>query len=556
MNILNNDPTNPALAVLEEKALDSGDETRLASFSIAEVSQRAKEDMNFLAKLCLPDVCSVDFPPLFLGMWGLVIAGLGKLRDFSKFALGLPRGHGKTTVLKLLIIWAILFSTKRFILIVGSTKEKAENIVADVCDILDSENILGVFGNWRVVQETDRTDLKKFKFRGRDIILAAVGTSGSLRGLNIKNSRPDMILCDDMQTKEEAESEQVAKKLLGWFVGTLMKAKNPRNCTFLYIGNMYPDLKLGGSQSNVYACILRNLQNNPSWISWIVGGVLGDGKALWEEVQPLEQLLSEFESDCAMGCPEVFFAEVQNDPMCGGGLHFDISKLPKYEVLEDFDIPTGRFLLIDPSLGKKKSDAQIVGEFNVYDSVPHLVKVHIKQVSAPDLVDWVVEYASKNKIPLVVAESVAYQGSLLQWFDRVVRDKDISGISFQPISPGGRAKNARILSLFKELMAGTIQLHPFVLSQVLSQISTFDPTKTNNTDDILDVIAYSSEVVLQYYELMLTPDIVDIMSGSQWEWELSNAGASAIDTPVGTDSFSYSGISGAIGTGGQENWVF
>ncbi len=42
-------------------------------------------------------------------------------------------------------------------------------------------------------------------------------------------------------------------------------------------------------------------------MSWIVGAITQDGKALWEEVQPLEQLLEELESDTLMGCPEIFF---------------------------------------------------------------------------------------------------------------------------------------------------------------------------------------------------------------------------------------------------------
>jgi len=485
----------------------SADSTMLGRFSTAEVRVNAEADMNFLGALALPEVCTVSFPDLYLGLWDLAMQALRSTRDFSKFAIGLPRGHAKTTVIKLLIVAIILFTKKRFVLIVGASEALAENILSDVCDILDSPNITGVFGNWRLGLETDRTGLKKFNFLGRSVILAALGSGTSLRGLNIKNARPDVIICDDMQTQDEAGSEAVAKKLMKWFVGTLMKVKNPWGCTYFYVGNMYPDMKVGGASSEVYTCILRNLQKNPSWISWIVGGILADGQALWEEVQPLKILLSELESDIAMGCPEVFFAEVQNDPTCGGSGLFDISKLPAYEINPDLDMVIGKFLMIDPSLGKKKSDSQVVGEFWVYEGTPHLMKLHIKQVSAPELVKWGLDYARKERIPLIVAESVAYQGTLLQWFEHFAAVDSIQGIHFRPISPGGRSKPSRIISYFKSLMAGRSKVHPNCLAQVLSQIQNYDPARIHNVDDILDVGAYGEDVCLQYALEYILPDI-------------------------------------------------
>lgn len=493
--------------------------TLVGTFETAGVEQRAKEDMNFLAALCLPSVVAFPFPDVFLGMWLLAVGALNKTRDFSKFAFGLPRGHGKTTILKILIIYAILFTTRRFILVVGANEDRAENIITDVAAILDSPNILAVFGNWRASIQKDTAGLKHFTFRGRSIILAGLGSGSSLRGMNIDNMRPDFVICDDMQTQKEAESVSSSQKLIKWLVGTLMKAKNPRNCTFLYVGNMYRDVKIGGAHSEIYTCILRNLQRNPSWISWIVGAILADGKALWEEVQPYDQLIAELQSDSAMGCADVFFAEVQNDPTCGGGTHFDISKLPEWNLNQELELPIGKFLLIDPSLGKSTSDKQIVGEFWVFDQIPRLWKLHIRQTTAPKLVEWCLDYAVVEGIPLIVAESVAYQGTLLQWFDHFVQIRRLEGIHLRPVSPGGRSKASRIVNMFKALMGGTTQVHPTTLAQVLSQISTYDPLKTQNSDDILDVVAYAQDVMLQYTIEMQLPDIYSLVV-DQWSTEI------------------------------------
>jgi hypothetical protein len=474
-----------------------------------EIIAACKQSLNYLAGICIPEVFKYNFPDIFVSIFALLVSALQADRDFSKFAIALPRGHGKSTFLKILIIFTILFTRKKFILIVCATEQLAINILSDVQDILESMNILNIFGNFHTGLETDKQNLKKGFFRGRDIILAGIGSGGSLRGLNIKNSRPDCIFCDDMQTKEEAGSPQVSKQLLGWFQGTLLKAKNPLGCTYLYIGNMYPDLKIGGSTSNLYTCILRNLQLSPQWKSIVVGGILSDGKALWEEVQPLSQLLEELEGDIAMGVGEVFFSEVMNDPQCGVNSTFDISKMPPWDLDTETEFLIGKCLIIDPSLGKKKSDAQIVGEVEVWsDGIPRLVDIHIKQVSGPELVTWALKYANMKQIPLIIAEAQGYQESLLQWFMEIAQREKIEGIEFAPISTGGLQKVTRILQSFKEILEKKIAIGPKCISAWLSQVLSFDPMKKNNVDDILDVVAYILKVFMTYSNQMTVKDFI------------------------------------------------
>lgn len=486
------------------------------TFNAEDMLWHLKNDMSLLGAFCIPDTCNVKFPAAFVGMWMMLIEALYKKRDFSRFALGLPRGHGKTTVIKLLIIFTILFTKRRFILIIGASATLAENILADVCGILNSRNMMDMFGLWTKEITTDRTDLKKFRFRGREIIIAALGSGSAVRGLNIHNRRPDFIICDDMQTDEEARSETVSRKLMQWFVGTLMKAKAPDGCTYLYVGNMYKDMLIGGAHSGLYTCILRNLQKDPSWISWIVGAILADGTALWEEVQPLKQLLEELAMDRRLDQADVFFAEVLNDPKGAGNKALNIGLIPPYDIDDAIDVKVGSFIIIDPSLGQKKSDAQVVAEFDVYNGVPIMTHIHIMQVDSPKLVENVLQIAIENGHPLIVAEAAAYQASLLQWFDFIAKKVGISNISFMPISHRGIKKNSRIQSYFKSLMAGTSRLHPRVQAQVYSQATAFDVLAAKNEDDILDTGAYSQEVVLKYPEELIIPDAFQIQDNS-WE---------------------------------------
>ena len=239
-----------------------------------------------------------------------------------------------------------------------------------MCSMLDHPNIRKVFGNWDEKVDQNSALLKKFTFRGRKIILKPEGANTSLRGSNIDNARPDVMIFDDAQAKDVAMSEEQALKFISWFQGTALKAKDPKKCTFLYVGNMYPNKIIREDPitgRKLYGCHLRNLKDDHNWTSLIIGGILADGKALWEALQPLKQLLSEFESDKLIGMSEIFFVEVMNDPDAKINTDFDFEAVPvnPYDVNGvDLFEPDAKFLIIDPSLGKaKSSDLQAVGEF-------------------------------------------------------------------------------------------------------------------------------------------------------------------------------------------------
>lgn len=468
-----------------------------ATFQAQQVIDLAKNSLDFLAGLAMPTVYQYHYPPVFIAVWQWLLSFVHKPRDFPQLALGLPRGFSKTTVMKLFILYAILFTDKRFILVVAENLRKAENIVADIIDMLNEGNIKKIFGDWRLGIETDRQDLKKFGFRGRPIILAALGSGGDPRGLNIKNQRPDIILMDDIQSRECADSEQQSDALERWIYGTLMKAKSPFGCMFLFTANMYP----------TKWSILRKLKSNPNWIKFITGGILETGESLWEELQPIAQLVKEYENDLASGHPEIFFAEVLNDETASANNLIDLSKLPKLP-FEEGDIPAGNFIVIDPSSGKINSDSIAIGYFEVYEGYPVLRELLNSRLSPGDTISAALQLALKHNCRLICAESVAYQSTLLYWFRFICEQRGIYGLEFVELYPGGSSKNSRILNMFKMLSAGEIFVDPSVRAEVFLQIMQFNPLRRDNTDDILDLLTYAPRVLDLYGEYVISMNVI------------------------------------------------
>lgn len=464
-----------------------------AGVSREQAIESARSDLNFLAMICVPEIFKYLFPKIFKALWQLLTAYLSVEKGMQRLAIGLPRGFGKTIFLKLIVVYTVLFTDRKFILVICNTEQLAENFIGDVIDVLDSANIRNLFGNWRIALEKDTLHLKKFHFRGRPIIIAAMGAGSSPRGLNIKFVRPDFIIMDDMQSKEQAESEIESKRVLSWMMGTLMKTNDPERCLYVFVGNMYP---YPGS-------ILKKIKDASAWVSVIMAAILEDGESIWPELKPVPVLLDELESDTQLGHPEIFMAEVMNDPNAGAKHGLDLTLIrnaPDY-LLDDQAL--GGFVIIDPSVGKKTSDDVAIGAFLVHDDKPLFRKLSHGKFDPKDTIKNAISLCLEFGIPIIFVESVAYQATLAFWIDFWLKELRIEGIEVAEIYPGQSSKNARIFGTLKAmakplLMDATVLVHSSIRNLFVDQAQNWDPLKTKNKDDILDLPTYCDRIMLEH----------------------------------------------------------
>lgn len=489
-------------------SFNAGATTQEFGFDRTQVEQMARLDLNFLAAMALPSVFIHKFPETLVAIWGILCKNVS-LDNFFRLALGIPRGHAKTTLIKLFVLYCILFTDRKFILIICATEPLAVNFLDDVAGMLDHPNIKAAFGDWSIAKTEDNKQKKKFSFRGRDIVLFATG-QGSVRGLNINNDRPDMIILDDAQTKENAESDAESVALLNWIQSTVMKLRSPRRCMYIYIGNMY-------RVKSPCVCILAKLKQNPLWISLITGAILSDGQPLWPKLHSMESLLDEFENDFHMGTPEVFLAELMNDVDHSISSVIDLTKIPLNPYEEMKDQCTGRFVIIDVATNKIGADDTTIGLHGIYDGIKVVMEeLTFGSLSPLQTIEAALEMAMRSGATVIAVEGVAYQSSLLFWFDRVAQEIQLQGIEFVEVMPKG-TKNGRILLYFKQLLgmrdkdnpekqlAPDVYLGFDVRAHVFKEISEFRPNTKNNVDNIIDMGSYWQQVMEKYSHLIALP---------------------------------------------------
>lgn len=460
---------------------------------VKEAYARGQIDINFFASLALPTVCIYQLPVFYVMIWQILAnrkdVDLGKL---IRFALGLPRGHAKTTFIKILIAWLVVYDKVTFVLIVCANEPLAEQLLADVDDILGSENMEAVYGPWIAFKSTDAADLKKAAYHKRPVVLAAKGAFSSMRGLNIKHHRPDLIFCDDVQTRENDESPTERASLLRRLAATIFKLLAPRgNRWIIYVGNMYSE-----------ECLLKMFQDNTGWLSLVTGAILDTGEPLWPELHSLESLMESFTHDEQLGLADLWFAEIMNDPKASATTLLP-QPLPPCLYKKDDVIPDGVFITIDPAGFKDVSDDNVIVVHYVYEGKGLVAERKAGILKPDELIKEALSLALYHGASLIAVEDVGYQQTLQFWFTHFLTEYQITGVAVVPVSPHGRSKEARIKLFIQELYAGNYaHLTHEARADFIWQATKYKVGAKKNKDDILDADAYGLDVRNEYWHMI------------------------------------------------------
>jgi hypothetical protein len=123
--------------------------------------------------------------------------------------------------------------------------------------------------------------------------------------------------------------------------------------------------------------------------------------------------------------------------------------------------------------------------------------------------------AIRKQTRLIAIEANAYQYSLKFWFDYICAQRGIAGIECVPVYSGALSKNTRILTMFKELARGELFIDRPARALSHNQIASYKPLRRDNTDGILDLLAYAIKVFnenREFIENALTIEMQEFQS--------------------------------------------
>lgn len=149
--------------------------------------------------------------------------------DVRQAGLVAPRGHAKSTAFTYDYILAeCLFRTARYVILIGSTEDKAAEQLSNLSEEIeinaDLRREFGVTG-FETQQKTEI--IVKFDDGARFRILAR-GAEQKIRGAMWNGMRPDLIVCDDMEDDEQVMNKDRRRKFQQWFFRAAKQALSRR----------------------------------------------------------------------------------------------------------------------------------------------------------------------------------------------------------------------------------------------------------------------------------------------------------------------------------------
>lgn len=219
-----------------------------------------RDSIESFARSCFPHLLESKTPGFHSEIYDL-------LPKERRIVLAAPRGFAKSTIVAVIyVLWLVLFKKAKDICIISASETLAVDLMRKVKHELEKPLVMGLWGN-----------LKSDKWSESHIItntginIRAKGAQGQIRGF-----RPDVIICDDLETDESVESEEQRKKLKDWLFKACLNSLTPDG-QFCVIGTVIHPL-----------AVLEDLLTMPNGFTKkryqaYIDGIEKQGNELWGE---------------------------------------------------------------------------------------------------------------------------------------------------------------------------------------------------------------------------------------------------------------------------------
>ena len=310
------------------------------------------------------------------------------------------------------------------------------------------------------------------------IRVLALGITGQIRGVNIDDYRPDLIVVDDADNEETTGSDEQIKKTNDLFFGALAKSLAPETEA--------PHAKMIFLQTPLATGdIISSCSNDAQWLVLTYGCFDFNGQSRWPERWSTENLLADKEAHIKRGQLALWMREMECEIIPEGGAAFNSDNLKYYDLLPEN--PT-YLISIDPASSEsKEADDQVIMVLAFWRRNIYLVEYSAEKGEEQQIAaNKVLEYTRRYKPLGVYVESISYQRTLATFIENEMKLKRI----YAPVHKvqDRRRKSDRII---QALGTATGQGNFYVKtshSKFLTQFARYSP-KSNDHDDVLDAAA-------------------------------------------------------------------
>jgi hypothetical protein len=287
---------------------------------LAAILEKCYKSTGLFGKTFMPETFNTEFSALHKAMLAAIDG------PHQKVVIAGPRGLGKTKTIQAKCMQQILFRDVNFLLYVTNAENVAvlqtENIKRELRTNSEIRRLFGDIGlSDADIEFSEVFSKKAWVAYGQTLVLPR-GSGQQVRGLVHGRHRPDLIIVDDLERREEMSNVEIRKSIKEWFHADLEK------CIDVYSNNwriIYMDT-LKHSDS-----LLTELLESPDWHAVHLDLCDDQYNSNVPAMFTTEELHKLVASHRANGTMDVFYMEYRNLPVSKEDLSFDPKNFKHYD---------------------------------------------------------------------------------------------------------------------------------------------------------------------------------------------------------------------------------
>ncbi len=444
--------------------------------------------MEFVKYFC-KDHLVVDIPDFHKEIYGLLPA-------CPRLVLASPRGHAKSRICSVFYpLWLALFQRRADILIISAS----EGLAVDWIRLIKREielnpKIRMFFGDLKSDKWSESQFILKNEKRAT---IRGKGAGGQIKGL-----RPDVLICDDIETPEEVESEEQRKKLKDWLMKAALPALTPDG-QLVIIGTIdHPLSVLADLLAVDNGWVKRNYAayydlKTQTRLPQVAGNELWKGFWTHERLQQKKREIGTW----------AFASQYMNDPISDETAPIKEAQIRYWKVFPEV---YSSVLAVDPAYSDdEKSDYKVCSHIVIDQQMNRYLAHYIRShMPIGEFQDSIINLWLQNKhtitaigIPNSGVEKAFFDGFLRKCGERklyppVVELKNSFVQTGTSISM--RGKKARVTAALQPLFEqGKYFIHPDHI-EARDELLTIGSSRW---DDVVDTMAYAEQILTPNFQL-------------------------------------------------------
>lgn len=444
-----------------------------AQLSTADVIKIAAQDNEFYERHFFPNTVRQASPEFHKKMDRLLWSGK-RYVGFMVF-----RGGAKTTKLRLFTSKRIAYGISHTILFVSNSQNHSMKSLEWLKRNIKFNT---KWANTFQLRPGDKWSGEEIEIiHGVDeypIRVIALGITGQVRGVNVDDYRPDLIVVDDPDNEETTGTIEQIQKTSNLFFGALGKSLAPVSEA--------PDAMMVLLQTPLSnGDLINTVCKDPTWASLQISCFNSKGESAWPARFSTEELLADKQSHIKRGQLALWMREMESEIIPEGGASFRPENLRYWDLLPDNAV---YIICIDPaSSDSKTADDQAVGVLCANARGVYLVDYTAEKGEMPEVaVNKVLEYIVRYRPLGIYVESIGYQRVLAHMMEQAMLQRRI----FTPVHQiqDRRPKANRIVqAIGKASGEGRLYVRE-THTKFLAQYSRYAPLSKEH-EDVLDMVS-------------------------------------------------------------------